>query len=242
MRKMFHTCRLVHADLSEYNILYHESHLYIIDVSQSVEQDHPSAFDFLRNDIKNAEEFFGRLGVKCLGLRRCFEFITKEKLGSDGGNEEDEAQVLARWLEEEDVQPHSAENGEDSTTSAAHEDSVFLQSYIPRTLNEVFDPERDVEVVNRGEGKGLIYSDTIGLVAPPSEKKPSNNTKVRFEGDEADSDDDDSSGSEEDTDEDGDSDVDGEGFVDRKPRGHRHEDREAKKVHLNFAQTIFSRR
>ncbi|MDA8486959.1 hypothetical protein NNO07_28260, partial [Pseudomonas resinovorans] len=40
MRLMYHRCRLVHADLSEYNILFHEGHLWIIDVSQSVEHDH----------------------------------------------------------------------------------------------------------------------------------------------------------------------------------------------------------
>ncbi len=72
----------MHADLSEYNILYHNSHLYIIDVSQSVEHDHPSAFDFLRNDIKNVEDFFSKMGVNCLGLRRSFEFIVKENLDS----------------------------------------------------------------------------------------------------------------------------------------------------------------
>ncbi|KAJ4001082.1 RIO domain-containing protein [Lentinula boryana] len=42
VRKMFHQCKLAHADLSEYNILFHEGHLWIIDVSQSVEHDHPS--------------------------------------------------------------------------------------------------------------------------------------------------------------------------------------------------------
>jgi len=105
MRKMYHQCKLVHADLSEYNILYHESHLYIIDVSQSVEHDHPSAFDFLRNDIKNVEDFFGRLGVRCLGLRRCFEYVTKEKLS---GSAEEEGDVLVRWLEEGDVQEQAS--------------------------------------------------------------------------------------------------------------------------------------
>lgn len=36
MRTMFVKCRLVHGDLSEYNILYFNKSLYIIDVSQSV--------------------------------------------------------------------------------------------------------------------------------------------------------------------------------------------------------------
>ena len=53
MRKMYHECHLVHADLSEYNILYHKGTLHIIDVSQSVEHDHPHALDFLRKDCTN---------------------------------------------------------------------------------------------------------------------------------------------------------------------------------------------
>ena len=98
VRRMFHVCKLVHADLSEYNILYHEEHLWIIDVSQSVEHDHPAAFDFLRKDIKNMEDFFGRLGVRCLGLRRCFDFVTKAKLCEDDGTSDED--VLKKWLEE----------------------------------------------------------------------------------------------------------------------------------------------
>lgn len=34
VRTMFQVCRLVHADLSEYNILYYAGRLAIIDVSQ----------------------------------------------------------------------------------------------------------------------------------------------------------------------------------------------------------------
>ena len=81
MRTMFHKCRLVHADLSEYNILYadtvseycallllltcfpyrfYENGLYFIDVSQSVEHDHPMALDFLRMDCGNVTDFFRR--------------------------------------------------------------------------------------------------------------------------------------------------------------------------------------
>ena len=250
IRKMFHQCKLVHADLSEYNILYHESHLWIIDVSQSVEQDHPSAFDFLRNDIRNVEEFFGRLGVRCLGLRRCFEFVTKEKLDERSELEE---MVLMKWLETEEVQPQPSEdennaNGDGpnpTLTSSAHEDSVFLQSYIPRSLSEVYDPERDVAALKRGEGDGLIYKDTIGLVVPSSEvrddkrdeRKELGKVKVRFEDQEAgggDSDGSDSQEDGEDDEDDGEVDEGAEtgGHEDRKPRGHRHEDREMKKVNI----------
>jgi hypothetical protein len=48
MRGMFIGCRLVHADLSEYNMLYWQGHVMLIDVSQSVETDHPRALEFLR--------------------------------------------------------------------------------------------------------------------------------------------------------------------------------------------------
>lgn len=60
MRRMYQTCKLVHADLSEYNVLYHQKRLFIIDVSQSVEHDHPRSLEFLRMDIKNVSDFFRR--------------------------------------------------------------------------------------------------------------------------------------------------------------------------------------
>ncbi|KAI0304524.1 RIO1-domain-containing protein [Multifurca ochricompacta] len=218
LRKLFHQCKLVHADLSEYNILYHRGHLYIIDVSQSVEHDHPSAFDFLRNDIKNIEDFFSRTGVNCLGLRRCFEFIVKEKLETtDGLNEED---VLKKWLEFTPSEG-SSEGGPIKAVveQAAHEDAVFKKSHIPRTLGELYDPEREVAALSLNDWEKPIYADTIELVHP-DEKNPT-------EGDDTQSNDSGElralSRS---------SDTAGEGsepFEDKRSRGHRHEDRELKK-------------
>ena len=75
VRRMFKICRLVHADLSEYNLLYHRKQIYIIDVSQSVEEDHPRAFDFLRVDITNMEDCFARRGAKTVGPKRGWYFI-----------------------------------------------------------------------------------------------------------------------------------------------------------------------
>ncbi|KAK7056837.1 Serine/threonine-protein kinase rio1 [Paramarasmius palmivorus] len=248
VRVMFHQCKLVHADLSEYNILYHEGHLWIIDVSQSVEHDHPSAFDFLRNDLKNIEDFFGKMGVPCLGVRKTFEFVTSEKLAKKSDEEDDEV-VLRRWIEERETAGEGSQGDEDgiaingyqaAPTASAHEDAVFLQSYIPRTLNEVYDPERDVDILKRGDGDKLIYAETIGLVNSSSAKKGA----VRFEGTEQvnspiDTQGPDDSNSEEDEGEEGtssESDEQGDDeknestdFHVQKPRGHRHEDKEAKK-------------
>jgi len=54
--KLYKHCRLVHADFSEFNLILRDyKDLYVIDVSQSVEHDHPRSFDFLRSDIKNVQ-------------------------------------------------------------------------------------------------------------------------------------------------------------------------------------------
>ena len=76
MRTLFQDCRLIHADLSEYNLLYWEGKLYMIDVSQSIEHDHPSALDFLRRDILNVNNYFKRKAVNVFGLRQVFDFVT----------------------------------------------------------------------------------------------------------------------------------------------------------------------
>lgn len=267
-RKMFTECKLVHADLSEYNILYYindspssslpshsvdpsspaqndsttqppRGHLCIIDVSQSVEHDHPHAFDFLRSDLRNVEEFFSRRGARTIGLRRAFEFITREQLSTD--NSRDAESVLREWIETPETEATDAAG--QTSGGTAHEDEVFMRSYIPRTLNEVYDPERDVGVLTRGEGEKLIYKDTIGLVSPEQHadestvegKQDTVRKAVKFvdeDGDEEDGDDaerdrhtdDEEDGSEDETED------ETNDFKEKKPRGHRHEDKDAKKV------------
>ena len=73
---MFQRCRLVHADLSEYNLLYHAGRLAIIDVSQSVDLDHPRCFDFLREDLTHVNDFFSKKGVATATERELFDFVT----------------------------------------------------------------------------------------------------------------------------------------------------------------------
>ena len=59
VERLYREARLVHADLSEYNILYYEKP-YLIDMGQAVTLDHPRASAFLVRDIKNLNRYFSR--------------------------------------------------------------------------------------------------------------------------------------------------------------------------------------
>ena len=54
---------LVHGDLSEYNIIVHDSQLYVIDLGQAVTFHHPNSEEFLERDCRNVANFFHRQGV-----------------------------------------------------------------------------------------------------------------------------------------------------------------------------------
>lgn len=87
MRTLYHHCRLVHADLSEYNLLYYKSHLYFIDVSQSVEHEHPNALIFLQMDCTNITHFFRKNGIAVMTTKELFDFITDVAITDDKVNE-----------------------------------------------------------------------------------------------------------------------------------------------------------
>jgi RIO kinase 1 len=53
--------RLVHADLSEYNLLFWEGKIVVIDVGQAVPVDHPRAAEWFQRDLRNMAHFFHRL-------------------------------------------------------------------------------------------------------------------------------------------------------------------------------------
>ena len=82
MRKMYQVCNLVHGDLSEYNLLWFENRVRIIDVSQSVEQSHPFSNEFLRKDVNNVTTFFRKNGIVVLSNYDLYTFITEKDLGA----------------------------------------------------------------------------------------------------------------------------------------------------------------
>ena len=153
MRKMYHKCRLVHADLSEYNMLVHSGQLYIIDVSQSVEHDHPQALEFLRKDCSNVTEFFRRQQVCVMSVRELFDFVTDVSLTDDRVEE------YLKRVEEIAVRRNPGGQGAEDEVSEA----VFRQIFIPRTLAEVDKFEEDFDKMRIGQGKDIAYSTVTGL-------------------------------------------------------------------------------
>ncbi|KAG8531411.1 uncharacterized protein KY384_003040 [Bacidia gigantensis] len=152
IRMLFQTCRLVHADLSEYNILCHDDQLYLIDVSQSVEHDHPRSLEFLRMDIKNVTEYFRKQGVETLSEKAVFGFVT----AVEGSMDND---CIAASLDT----LYAARNNDDSETGNADVDQeVFRNQYMPQTLEQVYDVERDANEVAEGSQGSLVYG---GLLA-----------------------------------------------------------------------------
>lgn len=55
---------LIHGDLSEYNIVFHDGQLVFLDLGQAVTVHHPNASEFLRRDCRNIVAFFNRLGYE----------------------------------------------------------------------------------------------------------------------------------------------------------------------------------
>merc|ERR1711915_315601 len=76
MEQLYSVCHLVHADLSEYNILWYEKEAWFIDVSQAVEPIHPSGLDFLLRDCTNVYNFFAKKGVECLKPHELFSKVS----------------------------------------------------------------------------------------------------------------------------------------------------------------------
>ena len=64
IKQLYKKAKLVHGDLSEFNILYHNQKPVIIDISQGVSIQHPKAEVYLARDIKNIFNFFTKLGIK----------------------------------------------------------------------------------------------------------------------------------------------------------------------------------
>lgn len=81
--RLYREAGLVHADLSEFNILVYRKKPYFIDMGQSVATDHPSSDKFLRRDLYNISTFYARYGIRT-DIERLYNALKTEK--NDSGN------------------------------------------------------------------------------------------------------------------------------------------------------------
>ena len=131
VRRLYHIARLVHGDLSEYNVLLcpsqmiennsiwekkgeeskkdegSELEIVLIDLGQSVERQHPSARELLVRDLSMVRAFFVRQDIHVLSDDDALDFILKPFDEGDSADDDEE---------EEDDQ------GEDENNNSSDED------------------------------------------------------------------------------------------------------------------------
>eukprot|EP01091_Cochliopodium_minus_P014050 TRINITY_DN4696_c0_g1_i1.p1 TRINITY_DN4696_c0_g1~~TRINITY_DN4696_c0_g1_i1.p1 ORF type:complete len:537 (+),score=186.44 TRINITY_DN4696_c0_g1_i1:66-1676(+) len=150
VRNIFQKAKLVHADLSEYNILYWKKKLYYIDVSQSVEHEHPNALEFLRKDCENINIFFKKHGVKVMTTKQLFDFVVDPTI---------EDSLIQPYLEK--IKEFIEKRG-DMTNEEIVEEEVFKNVFIPRSLGQVVDFEKDYHLLV-SEKKVPVYNIITGM-------------------------------------------------------------------------------
>lgn len=215
IKVLYKACQLVHADLSEYNVLYHQGKLWLIDVSQSVEYDHPRSLEFLRMDIKNVNDFFRRRGVLVLTEKVLFEHV----ISNEGGAQLGEVETAIRTLYDKNAGDEVEDN-----VSGDVETQVFRNQYIPQTLDQVYDSQRDADLISQGQQNALVYKNLLANEQRDVDMKSTDAAQTEISTSSKGP----SPQSSDNSSEDGeDSDI----FEKRRPRGKRFEDKDAKKDH-----------
>ena len=77
---LYSKAHLIHADLSEYNIMVQDESPVFIDFAQAVLWSHPLADSFLKRDIKNTLHFFSKgAGIKTPSQEEVYAWVKGEK-------------------------------------------------------------------------------------------------------------------------------------------------------------------
>jgi RIO kinase 1 len=76
LERLYSRAGMVHADLSEYNIMIWRGRPVIFDVAQAVLIEHPMADRFLRRDLENLHRYFKRLNLDVLPVKEMYKRVT----------------------------------------------------------------------------------------------------------------------------------------------------------------------
>jgi RIO kinase 1 len=75
LKRLQQKAKIVHGDLSEYNIMMWKGKPVVFDVSQSVSIQHPMADFMLRRDLENVNRFFRRLDVDVIPIEELYKMV-----------------------------------------------------------------------------------------------------------------------------------------------------------------------
>jgi RIO kinase 1 len=76
VKRLYQKARLVHGDLSEYNIMMLGLRPVLFDFAQAVTVEHPMAQTFLDRDLMQLNQYFERIGVAVASLDRLRKWVT----------------------------------------------------------------------------------------------------------------------------------------------------------------------
>ncbi len=75
LKRLYQKAKIVHGDLSEYNIMIWKGKPVVFDVSQSVSIQHPLADFMLRRDLANVNRFFRRQNVDVIPDEELYKLV-----------------------------------------------------------------------------------------------------------------------------------------------------------------------
>ena len=138
MKKMYQNCKLVHSDFSEYNLLYYNKEVYVIDLAQAVEENHPNADYFLKRDIHNMNEFFTKNTIDTLTDQQFYDYVIDKHI-------KDCKDYIANKREE------NKKNVENDPKYKLKQNDIFCQYEVPFNLmqlatDNMLDSKMDLEI------------------------------------------------------------------------------------------------
>jgi len=75
VKRLYRKAKLVHGDLSEYNVMVWKGRPVIFDVSQAVNLKHPNSDQFLTRDLENLNRYFEGLDVEVFPLQEAYRRV-----------------------------------------------------------------------------------------------------------------------------------------------------------------------
>lgn len=76
VKRLYRGAKLIHSDLSEYNVMVWKGKPVLFDFSQAVPIEHPNSAQFLIRDLQNINRYFSKIGVDVINVEELYMVVT----------------------------------------------------------------------------------------------------------------------------------------------------------------------